>query len=381
MSNIYVTLTKYQKKRRIILGKFLIIPMDRLGVVGVQENAMDAIKSVNHLIKSGKKAYWLTEDTKLITEDFPEGHIYSPGGFIVENDDEVKEQLADKNIIYSEIRSDVQNDSSIELKKIALYMGKGTAEFCWKPLMEVLDLSGFSYEPIDDEDIRNGMLENFDIFLVPGGPDAGESYYWGMGKRGYDKIKEFVKNQGNYFGICAGAYLPLTSISEQNRYWLNLVDATDVEDLDYWRTGTGFVRLKVVDNQHPFAYGLTAGAVNTIDAIYWEGPAIKVLNDSVKVLATYDDFVASGTNSDYPRWDLLDNTPAIEAINSWCNILTRERFDRFLKDTAAVVETKIDGNKMLLYSHHAEFGDIDLSKRKDSRIFQLITNGLFYLSM
>lgn len=363
------------------MNKFLIIPMDRLGVVSVQDNAMDTMKSINNLVKSGKKTYWLMEDTKLTTDDFPEGHIYSAGGFIVENDNEIKEQLDDKNIIYSEVESEIKNVSVIEPKEIALYVGKGTAEFCWKPLIEVLDLAGFSYKSIDDKDIRNGMLENFDIFLVPGGPDAGESYYWGMGKLGYDKIKEFVNNKGNYFGICAGAYLPLTSISKQNRYWLNLIDATDIDDLDYWRTGTGFVRLKLVENQHPFAYGLTAGAVNTIDAIYWEGPAIRVLNDSVKVLATYDDFIASGTNLDYPRWDLLDNTPAKEAINSWPNVLTRERFDCFLKGTAAVVETKINGNKMLLYSHHAEFGDIGLSKRKDSRIFQLITNGLLYLSM
>ncbi len=363
------------------MSKFLIVPMDRLGVVGVQKNAMDTIKEINSFIADGKQVSWLTCDTKLVTDDFPEGHIYSPGGFIVESSDEVKEQLKIKDVIYSELQGEIKNNAYIRQKKIALYVGKGTAEFCWKPLMEVLDLAGFSYDPIDDKDIRKGFLDDFHIFLVPGGPDAGESYYCGMGDMGYDKLKEYITSKGNYFGICAGAYLPLTSLYEDNRYWLNLIDATDDQDLDYWRTGTGFVKIKITEPDHPFAFSLAAGGVNTLDCIYWEGPAIKILKDNVRVLAKYDDFVASGTKMDCPRWDLLDNGPAIDAINSWYNVLTRERFDRYLRDTAAVVETKVNNNKMLLYSHHSEFGNIGMAERRDSRIFQLITNGLFYLSI
>jgi hypothetical protein len=363
------------------LSGFLIVPMDRLGVVGVQENAMDAIKEINSLIADGKKVFWLTCDTRFVTEDFPEGHVYGPGGFVVTCSDEVKERLTAKGIIHSEIKGEPANNASLKQKNIGLYMGQGTAEFCWKPLMEVLDLAGFPYKPIDDKDIRKGLLSDFDIFLVPGGPDAGESYYRGLGDAGYDKLKEYIMSQGNYFGICAGAYLPLTSLYEDNRYWLNLIDATDDEDLDYWRTGTGFVKIRITEPSHPFAFGLAAGGVNTLDCIYWEGPAIKALKDNVRVLATYDDFVASGTKADRPRWDLLDNEPAKEAINSWYNVLTRDRFDRYLRDTAAVVETKINDNKMLLYSHHAEFGNIGITTRRDSRIFQLITNGLFYLSI
>jgi len=61
--------------------------------------------------------------------------------------------------------------------------------------------------------------------------------------------------------------------------------------------------------------------------------------------------------------------------------LNTERFDNHLKDTAAILETKINGNKMILYSPHAEFGNIGVTQRSKSQIFQLITNGLLYLSV
>lgn len=363
------------------MSGFLIVPMDRLGVTGVQGNAMEAIKEMNSLMASGQQVSWLIRDTKLVTADFPEGHVYSAGGFVVTGDDEVQERLTAKGIIHSALKDEPANNADLRPKNIGLYVGQGTAEFCWQPLMEVLDLAGFSYKSIDDNDIRQGLLSDFDIFLVPGGPDAGESYYCGLGDAGYGKLKEYIMSQGNYFGICAGAYLPLTSVYKDNRYWLNLIAATDDEDLDYWRTGTGFVKIRITEPSHPFAFGLAAGGVNTLDCVYWEGPAMRVLDDNVKILATYDDFVASGTRTDLPRWDLLDNEPAKEALNSWYNVLTRDRFDRYLRDAAAVVETKINNNKMLLYSPHAEFGNIGITNRRDSRIFQLITNGLFYLSI
>jgi len=363
------------------LSEFLIIPMNRLGVVGVQKNVMGVIKFINEAITRNKRVLWLMIDTQLYTTEFPEGHVYSKGSFILENGVEIKEQLENQNFTFSEIKGDIKNCKELSHKKIALYLGKGTAEFCWKPLIEVLDLAGFPYSPLYDSDIREGRLEHFDILIVPGGPDAGESYYFGMGKLGYDNLKDFIINRGNYFGICAGAYLPLTSLYSENRYWLNLIEATDDHDLDYWRTGTGFVRISITNPLHPFAFGLTSGGVNTLDCVYWEGPAIKVLKDNVKILAKFNEFIASGTTHDRPTWDLLDNYPAIDSINSWYNLLTKERFDKYLKGSAAIVETKINSNKVLLYSHHAEFGNIGIARRKDSMIFLLITNALFYLSI
>jgi len=339
----------------------IYIPMDRLGVESVQSNPMGTIKFINSILDS-KEVRWLLKSIKLYTERFPEGHFFNSGGFFIDYDATIINKIKEMNIVF-----DIVKDSNLGKKldpiKIALYNGRGTADFCITPLVEVLDIAGFKYKHLSDSDIRKGLLPEFDIFLVPGGPDAGESYYWGLGDKGYNNIKNFLYNNGQYFGLCAGAYLPLKSLSKENKYWLELVDATDDSDLDYWRTGSGFVRIKILDNTHPIVPGICAGKINTLDIIYWEGPAMQILSDKVKAIATFYEFIASGSPKEYPKWDL------------------KERFEKYLKKRASIVETKINKNKVILYSPHAEFGNIGITQRLKSQSYQLITNGLFYLSI
>ncbi len=359
--------------------KKIIVPMDRLGVANVQEYPMNTIKFINTLLNN-KEVGWIVQPSYFKTDKFPEGHLYTQGGFIINYNADLLENIKENNIIFDTTEDDVPS-LTLKKTKIALYNGKGAADFCTVPLSEVLNFAGFNFEVLSDEDIRSGLLYEFDILIVPGGPDAGESYYWGLGNRGYENLKQFIWNKGQYFGICAGAYLPLTSLSKENKYWLGIINATDEQDLDYWRTGTGFTRMEIFDSNHLVFSGITAGGINTIDIVYWEGPAIKTLDNSVKILAVFKDFIASGHINERPQWDLFDNTPAIDSIKNWYNVLTRERFYKHLKGRAAIVETELNGNKMVLYSPHFEFGNIGINDRIKSQPFQLITNGLFYLSL
>ena len=358
----------------------IYIFMDRLGVESVQSNPMGTIKFINSILDS-KEVRWLLKPIKLHTDRFPEGHFFNSGGFLVDHDSSIINKMKEMNIVFDIVKDSNNLGNKLNPTKIALYNGRGTADFCIAPLAEVLDLAGFKYKHLSDSDIRKGLLPEFDILLVPGGPDAGESYYWGLGDKGYNNIKNFLYNNGQYFGLCAGAYLPLKSLSKENKYWLELVDATDDSDLDYWRTGSGFVRIKILDNTHPIVSGICAGKINTLDIIYWEGPAMQILSDKVKAIATFHEFIASGSSKEYPKWDLLDNTLAIKAINGWYNVLTKERFEKYLKKRASIVETRINKNKVILYSPHAEFGNIGITQRLKSQSYQLITNGLFYLSI
>jgi hypothetical protein len=43
---------------------------------------------------------------------------------------------------------------------------------------------------LSDKQIREGVLSEIELFIVPGGPDAGESYY---AKKGMDEITSFPK--------------------------------------------------------------------------------------------------------------------------------------------------------------------------------------------
>jgi glutamine amidotransferase-like uncharacterized protein len=353
--------------------------MDRLGVKNLQKNSMLAIKTMNEILHKNIEVRWLTQPGELITKNFPEGHFFQQGAFSIDYSPDITAQLREKNICFDIIESGI--GEVIKPIKIALYHGKGTAEFCIEPIIEVLDLSSFNYRLLSDNDIKRGLLDSFDILLVPGGPDAGESYYWGLGKKGYKNIQSYVYNKGHYFGLCAGAYLALKPLSSENKYWLELVDATDDCELDYWRSGTGFVRINILDRYTPIIAGLAVGNVNTMDMIYWEGPAMRVLNNTVKIVAEYSDFIASGCQDHYPNWDLLDNYLAVKSIKEWYNKLTETRFNKYLENKAAILETTINQNRVVLISPHAEFGNIGISPKRETQSFQLITNTLFYLSI
>jgi len=363
-------------------NKKLFIPMDRLGVRNFQDDPMNSIRAINSILNQQSlslEVKWLTNSIKLFTESFPEGHFYQPGGFLIDYHDDKVSEFQEKKINY-----EIVNSTAGEVIcpiKIAMYSGKGTAEFCLEPLIEVLNLSGFEYKTLSDNDIRKDLINEFDVLLVPGGPDAGESYYSGLGDKGYTNIKNYVYNRGHYLGLCAGAYLALKPLSTKNRYWLALVDATDDCELDYWRTGTGFVRVKILENESPIVAGLVAGGINTIDLIYWEGPAMKALSGNVKVIAEYSELIASGSQDKYPKWDLQDNLLAIKSVNEWYNILTDNRFEKNLNKRIAILEAPFYNNKVILISPHAEFGNIGIAKRKNTQSFQIITNALFYLSI
>lgn len=358
----------------------LFVPMDRMGTLGFQTEPMAVLKLINDLIREEIFVHRVGKQRRLTCAEFAESHIFEPGGFCLPAGAELEERLAVNEVKFYRILEAASCGAPLRPRKIALYAGHGTEDFCIKPLQELLTLAGFDYETVDDADIRFGLLPGFDIFLVPGGPDAGESFYSYLGDKGYEQIKEFVAENGHYFGICAGAYLALTPYHKNNHYWLGLVNATDGSGLDYTRTGAGFVRLNINNSEHPCFFGMTAGERSTAEIVYWEGPAFQALDSSVRLLATFDSFVASGAPNDRPHWNLRDNEMPRQAIESWENVLTRERFDTYLKGRGAVIEGDFHQHKVLLYSPHAEFGSTGSTERKLSQVFQMVTNGLYYLS-
>lgn len=87
--------------------------------------------------------------------------------------------------------------------KIGLYVDSGSAGsgvFQWarlvafSPQAELITLTG--------EDVRNGKLNNIDMFLMPGGHPGRQC--GAMGADGAEKLKDFLKKGGSYVGSCAG---------------------------------------------------------------------------------------------------------------------------------------------------------------------------------
>jgi hypothetical protein len=357
-----------------------ILPMTRLGLVPYQDLVL-TFRNINRAIKEGKKIYQLHKKINLKTEKFPEGHQFFPGCFLFDDQEcDFGDSKTDR-LIENKLPLEMVLTSVKLANRIAFLNGKNCAPFCSEPFEVFFNAYGVEATFIGDEEVRQGRLKDYDLLIVPGGPDAGESYYEGLGDTGYSEIRSFISNGGVYLGSCAGSYFPLSGAkgTPMEQVWLNLVPVTDLEGLDYWRTGTGFVRLSVEDINHPVMYGLAMGVPSTLDMIYWEGPAFHIIQpDSVKLIATYKDYIASGSHP--PTWDISCNPIAEEAMK-WYNPLTLQRFNDHLKGKGAIIEAQYGKGHMILLSPHAEFGTCGTSPTMEGNPnFLLLMNSLYHLS-
>ncbi|WP_042354163.1 BPL-N domain-containing protein [Bacillus rubiinfantis] len=357
---------------------YTCIPMTRLGLETYQSDISSIYTQVNQLLYEGKKVFQVKETFRSNTKRFPEGHFIFPGSLLIE------ETEGFESISMDELEGELDETKVAPLnlkRRIAFLDGKNCAPFCSDPFYHFFNAYGLKVERITDLEVRDGILKEVDVLIVPGGPDAGESYYEGLGEKGYDEIRSFVARGGGYLGSCAGSYFPLSGEDDHSAQdmWLNMVPVTDQSGLDYWRTGTGFVRIEFDDVTHPITFGLAMGRPSTVDMIYWEGPAFHLLDDKdVHVIASYKDFIASGKEP--PSWNLEKNPIAQEAMK-WANPLTKQRFTEHLQGVPAIIEAPFGNGHMVLISPHAEFGTCGTEhEMKNNPNYLLLMNSLYYLS-
>ena len=116
--------------------------------------------------------------------------------------------------------------------RVAVYndggVGKGSAKLIYK---RIQDNPEFVYRVVNGEDVRNDVLNGFDIFVLPGGSGRGEAK--SMGEDGVEKVKQFVQSGRGYMGICAGAYFPIqqhfVNIERRSTIWVRGRAKLDLE--------------------------------------------------------------------------------------------------------------------------------------------------------
>lgn len=143
--------------------------------------------------------------------------------------------------------------------RVAIYADAGAAKAGSPKIKESLPKEkGFEWKIVSAEEIRNGVLKDFDVLIQPGG--SGGKQARTLGEEGREVVKKFVADGGGYIGICAGSYL-----ASANYPWsLNLMDAK-VLDTEHWARGTGEVKIglttagkKALETDHdecPIYYG------------------------------------------------------------------------------------------------------------------------------
>lgn len=140
-----------------------------------------------------------------------------------------------------------------EVIDVAIYRGPGVGGSGPDALLKTLSArpAEFTARFVTPEEIRAGVLREFDALIFPGG--SGSRQAEGLGGDGREVVREFVRNGGGYLGICAGCYLAC-----ENYSWsLKILDAKTKSQK--WKRGTKVLELDFTEEAKPLLDLETAG--------------------------------------------------------------------------------------------------------------------------
>lgn len=158
-----------------------------------------------------------------------------------------------------------------------------------------------SFQKVNEKGIFQNKLNNCSVFIAPGGWP--EKYVFNLGKKGYDKIRKFVKEGGRYIGICAGAYLASKrfEIDEGNFNGLGLINST--AKMEIRKVLPGRMReINIITKNSSHIYP------NKIKIWYMNGPVFKP-NKRIKVIATFENNNTAIISSKYGKGSVILFSP------------------------------------------------------------------------
>ena len=113
--------------------------------------------------------------------------------------------------------------------RVAIYTDGGGGQGGTDNVGKCLPAGDYRWKAVTAEDIRAGVLKDYDVLVQPGG--SGSKQAETLKDDGRENIRAFVKNGGGYVGICAGSYLATTDYT----WSLGLLNAK-VLDRKHWAT-------------------------------------------------------------------------------------------------------------------------------------------------
>lgn len=168
----------------------------------------------------------------------------------------------------------------------------------------VTEMEHAAVRRVGASDIRDGVLEQFDVVVFPGGRGGRQGQE--LGREGRDAVRAFVERGGGYVGICAGAYLATCRLDS----YLKMVRSYHHRP---WQLGRGQVEIELTE----LGGEILGGDEARYEVRYANGPVF-VHEDGLEpdldlpgfdVLATY----TRGVERDGERQRVMEGTPAIVA--------------------------------------------------------------------
>jgi len=143
--------------------------------------------------------------------------------------------------------------------KVAVYDDKGATGKGIPSVEAILgQTADIKVTRLKGADFANGGLQGFDLVMFTGGSGSAEAA--GLGEKGREEVRDFVRQGGGYVGICAGAYLACSGFE----WGVGVLNAKTVSPK--WRRGQGEVKI----DGHAFGEKLVDRGIR-----YANGPIIK----------------------------------------------------------------------------------------------------------
>jgi putative intracellular protease/amidase len=161
--------------------------------------------------------------------------------------------------------------------KVAVYDDKGATGQGIPCVAEIAGKTAdLKIERMKGAEIAAGGLKGYDLVMFTGGSGSAEA--GGLGEKGREEVRAFVREGGGYVGICAGAYLACSGFE----WGVGVLNARTVSPK--WRRGQG----EVLISGEAFGEMLTDRGVR-----YSNGPIIKA--DARKDLPEFETLVSFRT--------------------------------------------------------------------------------------
>lgn len=206
-----------------------------------------------------------------------------------------------------------------KLIRVAVYDHSNGESAGWKNLQKILvPDTGFETTMVTPQDIRDGVLKDYDVLIMPGGSGSKQSSM--LEEQGRENIRNYVSSGGSYVGICAGSYLA----SSHYPWSLGILNAK-VWDRSHWNRGTGTIELEFSKS----GCELLKTDKSQLECYYGQGPLL--VPDNQPDLPGYEVLASYGTE-----------------------IAKKGAPEGAMVGTHAIVRTKFGEGRVICFSPHPE---------------------------
>lgn len=155
-----------------------------------------------------------------------------------------------------------------QIIKVGVFDKNGDSPWCITDAVEACKIDPqIQVNVVSAADIMSGNIDDYDVFLFPGGGGTSETN--SLGNKGLQKVKEMVIKKGKgIVGICAGAYI----LSETPDYTCFALSGGEAIDIEHDHRGNGlamFTLTKEGKNIFP-----ELAKQDTLFCQYYEGPVL-----------------------------------------------------------------------------------------------------------